>query len=157
MVHQLSEEISEASFANQISEILIVDHGNQSILDTMTNKKKVRIIRQPNTGAAGGFGRLMFESLHSQGDGTFLFDEDIDVEMFVIKRMLAFAAVSKNLTVIGTQTLNLFKRDHYWMEYEVIDVRRGAAKALPFSLNRQNVQIPQRYFERINSIPWTCA
>jgi hypothetical protein len=43
------------------------------------------------------------------------------------------------------------------MEYEVIDVRRGAAKALPFSLNRQNVQIPQRYFERINSIPWTCA
>jgi GT2 family glycosyltransferase len=157
MVEKLSDEISEASFANQISEILVVDHGNQSILDALTDKKKVRIIRQPNTGAAGGFARLMYESLHSQGGGTFLFDEDIDVEMFVIKRMLAFAAVSRNRTVIGTQTLNFFKRDHYWMEYEVIDVGRGVAKALPFSLNRQNVQIPQKHFQDINSIPWTCA
>lgn len=157
MVSLLCEKIAQASFANQVSEILIVDHGKQSVLNDLLNIKNLRIIRQPNTGAAGGFGRLMYESRLNQGDGTFLFDEDIDVEMFVLERVLAFAAVSGNSTVIGTQTLNLFKRDQYWMEYEKIDIGRGQARPLPNSMNRQSTQIPQSYFEEINSIPWTCA
>jgi galactofuranosylgalactofuranosylrhamnosyl-N-acetylglucosaminyl-diphospho-decaprenol beta-1,5/1,6-galactofuranosyltransferase len=101
-----------------IDEIIVVDQGNQKVVDTQKYAEakailgdRLRIIDQPNLGGSGGFSRSMFETVQrGASDYILLLDDDVVCELEGIKRAVAFGDLAKQPTIVGGHMFSLYDR-----------------------------------------------
>lgn len=85
---------------------------------------RLRYVRQPNLGGAGGFTRGLFEA--TAGDpaddhDVLLLDDDIVLDPEIVVRLTAFAASTPHPTIVGGQMLNLLHPAHLHIGAEYAD------------------------------------
>ncbi len=85
---------------------------------------RLRYVRQPNLGGAGGFTRGLFDA--TAGDpatdhDVLLMDDDVLLEPEILVRLTAFAASTTHPTIVGGQMLNLLHPGHLHISAERAD------------------------------------
>ncbi len=88
---------------------------------------RLRYLRQPNLGGAGGFTRGLFES--TAGDpaddcDALLMDDDVLLEPEILVRLTAFAAHTTRPTIVGGQMLNLLHPGYLHISAEFAEPER---------------------------------
>jgi galactofuranosylgalactofuranosylrhamnosyl-N-acetylglucosaminyl-diphospho-decaprenol beta-1,5/1,6-galactofuranosyltransferase len=74
---------------------------------------RLRYLRQPNLGGAGGFGRGMYEVTEAGSDANvLLMDDDVLCEPEIAIRLTAFANRTTEPTIVGGQMLRLLHPTH---------------------------------------------
>jgi galactofuranosylgalactofuranosylrhamnosyl-N-acetylglucosaminyl-diphospho-decaprenol beta-1,5/1,6-galactofuranosyltransferase len=86
--------------------------------------ERLRYVRQPNLGGAGGFTRGLFDA--TAGDpaehaDVLLMDDDVLLEPEILIRLTAFAASTTHPTIVGGQMLNLLHPAHLHISAEYAD------------------------------------
>ncbi|GEL16480.1 glycosyltransferase [Pseudonocardia asaccharolytica] len=84
---------------------------------------RLRYIRQPNLGGAGGFTRGLFEVAGAgdeRADVVFM-DDDVLLEPEILIRLTAFANRTTHPTIVGGQMLNLLHPGHLHISAEYAD------------------------------------
>jgi galactofuranosylgalactofuranosylrhamnosyl-N-acetylglucosaminyl-diphospho-decaprenol beta-1,5/1,6-galactofuranosyltransferase len=95
--------------------IYVVDQGTDTVESrsgfgdlTASLGGRLRYLRQPNLGGAGGFGRGMYEVTESGADvNILLMDDDVLCEPEIAIRLTAFANRTTEPTIVGGQMLRL--------------------------------------------------
>jgi galactofuranosylgalactofuranosylrhamnosyl-N-acetylglucosaminyl-diphospho-decaprenol beta-1,5/1,6-galactofuranosyltransferase len=97
--------------------VYVVDQGSDTVESrpTFLDVEKaldgrLRYIRQPNLGGAGGFGRGMYEVTevsHADHANVLLMDDDVLVDPEIAIRLTAFANRTTEPTIVGGQMLRL--------------------------------------------------
>ncbi|WP_300013439.1 glycosyltransferase [Pseudonocardia sp.] len=85
---------------------------------------RLRYVRQPNLGGAGGFTRGIFDATAGAPDGhsdVLLMDDDVLLEPEILVRLTAFAACTRHPTIVGGQMLNLLHPTHLHISAEYAD------------------------------------
>lgn len=85
---------------------------------------RLRYVRQPNLGGAGGFTRGLFDATAGAPDGhsdVLLMDDDVLLEPEILVRLTAFAAATTHPTIVGGQMLNLLHPAHLHISAEYAD------------------------------------
>jgi len=86
--------------------------------------ERLRYLRQPNLGGAGGFSRGLFEATAGEPDthsDVLLMDDDVLLEPEILIRLTAFAASTTHPTIVGGQMLNLLHPTHLHISAEYAD------------------------------------
>lgn len=86
--------------------------------------RRLRYVRQPNLGGAGGFTRGLYDA--TAGDpaddhDVLLLDDDILLDPEIVVRLTAFAASTPRPTIVGGQMLNLLHPAHLHIGAEYAD------------------------------------
>ena len=111
---------SETRVLGSVDGVYVVDQGTDAVEDNPLFQQvvprfggKLRYIRQPNLGGAGGFTRGLYEvsAINSHTD-VILMDDDILCEPETLLRLTAFANVTIDPTLVGAQMLYLFNPDY---------------------------------------------
>ncbi|MRH86101.1 glycosyltransferase [Nocardia sp. SYP-A9097] len=121
---------SDATVLNAIDAVYVVDQGTDLVQDqpvfAETAPKlgdKLRYIRQPNLGGAGGFTRGLYEvSGANEHADVILMDDDILCEPETVLRLNAFANMTVEPTLVGAQMLFLFNPDYLNVGAEETDL-----------------------------------
>lgn len=82
---------------------------------------RLRYVRQPNLGGAGGFTRGLFDATAGEPDqhhDVLLMDDDVLLEPEILIRLTAFAASTSHPTIVGGQMLNLLHPAHLHISAE---------------------------------------
>lgn len=124
---------------------------------------RLHYLRQPNLGGAGGFSRGMFEATAPGAAGpvdVLLMDDDVRVEPETVLRLFAFAAVTREPTLVGAQMLYLFNPDYLLVSAErtQLDQLKGGLDADEFALRDQSV-VEDKQERRIDAeynAWWSC-
>lgn len=113
--------------------VYVVDQGNDTLesrsgFDAIRRAfgSKLRYIRQPNLGGAGGFSRGLYESteLSDTDHGhILLMDDDILLEPDIVVRLTGFANCTVAPTIVGGQMLYLLHPDQLHVGAEATDLR----------------------------------
>ncbi|WP_068274459.1 glycosyltransferase [Aldersonia kunmingensis] len=111
---------SDEEVLHGIDGVYVVDQGTDAVGDrelfTQTAAKlgdKLRYLRQPNLGGAGGFTRGMAEiSAANEHCDVILMDDDILCEPETVLRLSAFANLTSTPTLVGAQMLFLLNPDY---------------------------------------------
>ena len=85
---------------------------------------RLRYVRQPNLGGAGGFTRGIFDATAGAPDGhsdVLLMDDDVLLEPEILVRLTAFAASARQPMIVGGQMLNLLHPTHLHISAEYAD------------------------------------
>jgi galactofuranosylgalactofuranosylrhamnosyl-N-acetylglucosaminyl-diphospho-decaprenol beta-1,5/1,6-galactofuranosyltransferase len=85
---------------------------------------RLRYVRQPNLGGAGGFTRGMFDATAGAPDGhadVLLMDDDVLLEPEILVRLTGFAACTRHPMIVGGQMLNLLHPTHLHISAEYAD------------------------------------
>lgn len=125
--------------------------------------ERLHYLRQPNLGGAGGFSRGMFEATAPGTPGpvdVLLMDDDVRVEPETVLRLFAFAAVTREPTLVGAQMLYLFNPDYLLVSAErtQLDQLKGGVDADEFALRDESV-VEHRQERRIDAeynAWWSC-
>ncbi|MHA6619272.1 glycosyltransferase [Pseudonocardia sp. DLS-67] len=86
--------------------------------------ERLRYVRQPNLGGAGGFARGMLHSTEGTPDqhaDVLLMDDDVLLEPEILVRLTAFAASTRHPMIVGGQMLNLLHPGHLHISAEYAD------------------------------------
>lgn len=86
--------------------------------------ERLRYVRQPNLGGAGGFTRGLFDATAGDPENhsdVLLMDDDVLLEPEIIVRLTAFAANTREPTIVGGQMLNLLHPAHLHISAEYAD------------------------------------
>jgi len=86
--------------------------------------ERLRYVRQPNLGGAGGFTRGLFDATTGPVDehaDVLLMDDDVLLEPEILIRLTAFAACTTHPTIVGGQMLNLLHPGHLHISAEYAD------------------------------------
>ncbi|UVS76466.1 glycosyltransferase [Actinokineospora sp. UTMC 2448] len=114
-VNTLGALASDPGALDLIEHVYVVDQGT----DTVESRAqfpdvekaldgRLRYLRQPNLGGAGGFGRGMYEITEAgRPANVFLMDDDILCEPEIVVRLTAFANSAAKPTIVGGQMLRL--------------------------------------------------
>jgi galactofuranosylgalactofuranosylrhamnosyl-N-acetylglucosaminyl-diphospho-decaprenol beta-1,5/1,6-galactofuranosyltransferase len=123
--------------------------------------RRLRYLRQPNLGGAGGFTRGLFEA--TSGDpaddrDVLLMDDDVLLEPEILVRLTAFAATTTHPALVGGQMLNLLHPAHLhisaeYAEPELLRVGRPVPGALreAYLLGRDERELPIVQDQRIDT------
>jgi galactofuranosylgalactofuranosylrhamnosyl-N-acetylglucosaminyl-diphospho-decaprenol beta-1,5/1,6-galactofuranosyltransferase len=82
---------------------------------------KLRYVRQPNLGGAGGFTRGLFDATageRSTHSDVLLMDDDVLLEPEILVRLTGFAAATAQPMIVGGQMLNLLHPAHLHISAE---------------------------------------
>ncbi|WP_330184001.1 glycosyltransferase [Nocardia sp. NBC_01503] len=123
---------SDPTVLSAIDAVYVVDQGTDLVRDqpvfAQTAPKlgdKLRYIRQPNLGGAGGFTRGLYEvSGANEHADVILMDDDILCEPETVLRLNAFANMTVEPTLVGAQMLFLFNPDYLNVGAEETDLAR---------------------------------
>ncbi|QLY31213.1 glycosyltransferase [Nocardia huaxiensis] len=123
---------SDPTVLGLIDAVYVVDQGTDLVQDrplfTETAPKfgdKLRYIRQPNLGGAGGFTRGLYEvSAANEHADVILMDDDILCEPETVLRLNAFANLTVEPTLVGAQMLFLFNPDYLNVGAEETDLAK---------------------------------
>lgn len=91
---------------------------------------RLRYLRQPNLGGAGGFTRGLYDATAGEpadDHDVLLMDDDVLLEPEIVVRLTAFAASALHPTIVGGQMLNLLHPAHLHVAAEYADPERLAA------------------------------
>ena len=86
--------------------------------------RRLRYVRQPNLGGAGGFTRGLFDATAGAPEehrDVLLMDDDVLLEPEIMIRLTAFAASTRHPTIVGGQMLNLLHPGHLHISAERAD------------------------------------
>ena len=86
--------------------------------------ERLRYVRQPNLGGAGGFTRGLFDATKgdpSEHSDVLLMDDDVLLEPEILVRLTAFAASTRRPAIVGGQMLNLLHPAHLHISAEYAD------------------------------------
>ncbi len=86
--------------------------------------ERLRYVRQPNLGGAGGFTRGLFDATAGapeEHSDVLLMDDDVLLEPEILVRLTAFAASTRHPTIVGGQMLNLLHPGHLHISAEYAD------------------------------------
>ncbi|WP_227978865.1 glycosyltransferase [Nocardia spumae] len=116
---------SDPEVLGAIDAVYVVDQGTDAVADRELFQQtrpqfgdKLRYIRQPNLGGAGGFTRGLYEvSAEGSFEGSehadvILMDDDILCEPETVLRLNAFANLTVEPTLVGAQMLFLLNPDY---------------------------------------------
>jgi galactofuranosylgalactofuranosylrhamnosyl-N-acetylglucosaminyl-diphospho-decaprenol beta-1,5/1,6-galactofuranosyltransferase len=111
--------------------VQVVDQGSDPIesRDRFTEVSaalgtRLRYVRQPNLGGAGGFTRGLYDATSGAPDehaDVLLMDDDVLLEPEILVRLTAFAASTRQPTIVGGQMLNLLHPGHLHISAEYAD------------------------------------
>ena len=122
---------------------------------------RLRYVRQPNLGGAGGFTRGLFDA--TAGDpaddhDVLLMDDDVLLEPEILVRLTAFATCTTHPTIVGGQMLNLLHPAHLhisaeYAEPETLRVGRAVPGALKeaYLLGHDDRDLPTVQDQRIDT------
>ena len=85
---------------------------------------RLRYLRQPNLGGAGGFTRGIFDATAGEADqqsDVLLMDDDVLLDPEILIRLTGFAANTAHPMIIGGQMLNLLHPGHLHISAEYAD------------------------------------
>lgn len=111
---------SDPTVLNTIDAVYVVDQGTDLVENQPRYQEtrpalgeKLRYIRQPNLGGAGGFTRGLYEvSAANEHADVILMDDDILCEPETVLRLQAFANLTVEPTLVGAQMLFLLNPDY---------------------------------------------
>ena len=115
-----------------VGRVHVVDQGSDPLetrprfaATAATVGSKLRYLRQPNLGGAGGFTRGLFDA--TAGDpadhaDVLFMDDDVLLEPEILIRLTAFAACTTHPTIVGGQMLNLLHPGHLHISAEYADI-----------------------------------
>ncbi|GAA5127008.1 glycosyltransferase [Pseudonocardia adelaidensis] len=86
--------------------------------------ERLRYVRQPNLGGAGGFARGMLHSTEGAPDrhaDVLLMDDDVLLEPELLIRLTSFSAATRHPMIVGAQMLNLLHPGHLHISAEYAD------------------------------------
>lgn len=116
-VATLTALAADPAMLTVVDSIVVVDQGDRLIADEPGFEalleglgERLRVVRQPNLGGAGGFTRGMLETRERFGDrpgDVLLMDDDIRLDPETVLRMTSFASLTVRPTLVGGQMLNL--------------------------------------------------
>lgn len=158
---------SDPTVVDTIDAVYVVDQGTDLVQDrdlyAETAAKlgnKLRYLRQPNLGGAGGFTRGLYEvSAVNEHADVILMDDDILCEPETVLRLNAFANMTVEPTLVGAQMLFLLNPDYLNVGAEEVHLDRLAhgqkvAKAL-----RNTSMLKKQQERRVDAgynAWWTC-
>jgi galactofuranosylgalactofuranosylrhamnosyl-N-acetylglucosaminyl-diphospho-decaprenol beta-1,5/1,6-galactofuranosyltransferase len=117
-----------------VASVVVVDQGSDPLesrprFDAVGERlgERLRYLRQPNLGGAGGFTRGLFEA--TAGDpaddrDVLLMDDDVLLEPEILVRLTAFATAVTHPTLVGGQMLNLLHPAHLHISAEYAEPER---------------------------------
>ncbi|MEU4316045.1 glycosyltransferase [Nocardia sp. NPDC024068] len=111
---------ADQAVLSAIDAVYVVDQGTDLVADRPLFQQiqpgladKLRYIRQPNLGGAGGFTRGLYEvSAANEHADVILMDDDILCEPETVLRLQAFANLTVEPTLVGAQMLFLLNPDY---------------------------------------------
>lgn len=118
--HTVAALASDPTVLSAIDAVYVVDQGTDLVSDRPLYQStrpvfgdKLRYIRQPNLGGAGGFTRGLYEvsAVNAHAD-VILMDDDILCEPETVLRLNAFANLTTQPTLVGAQMLFLLNPDY---------------------------------------------
>ncbi|MGW0250787.1 glycosyltransferase [Nocardia goodfellowii] len=158
---------SDAPVLAAIDAVYVVDQGTDLVQDRPRFQEtlpifgdKLRYIRQPNLGGAGGFTRGLYEvSAVNEHADVILMDDDILCEPETVLRLNAFANMTVEPTLVGAQMLFLLNPDYLNVGAEEVhlhELKHGqkVAKAL-----RNTSMLKKNQERRVDAgynAWWTC-
>ena len=118
--HTIAALASDSRVLDGIDAIYVVDQGTDLVADQQLFADtvgglgdKLRYLRQPNLGGAGGFSRGMHEVAQANEHcDVILMDDDILCEPETVLRLSAFANLTASPTLVGAQMLFLLNPDY---------------------------------------------
>ncbi|MGN2634818.1 glycosyltransferase [Nocardia takedensis] len=158
---------SDPTVLAAIDAVYVVDQGTDLVQDRARYREtepafgdKLRYIRQPNLGGAGGFTRGLYEvSAVNEHADVILMDDDILCEPETVLRLNAFANSTVEPTLVGAQMLFLLNPDYLNVGAEEVhlhELKHGqrVAKAL-----RNTSMLKKNQERRVDAgynAWWTC-
>ncbi|MFI2558334.1 glycosyltransferase [Nocardia farcinica] len=150
-----------------IDAVYVVDQGTDLVADRPRFREvepafvdKLRYIRQPNLGGAGGFTRGLYEvSAVNEHADVILMDDDILCEPETVLRLNAFANLTVEPTLVGAQMLFLLNPDYLNVGAEEVhlhELRHG--QKVPKAL-RNTSMLKKNQERRVDAgynAWWTC-
>ncbi|BCK52382.1 glycosyltransferase [Nocardia wallacei] len=165
--HTVAALASDPTVLAAIDAVYVVDQGTDLVEDRPLYQEtkprfgdKLRYLRQPNLGGAGGFTRGLYEvSAADEHADVILMDDDILCEPETVLRLNAFANMTTEPTLVGAQMLFLLNPDYLNVGAEETDLpilRHGqkVAKAL-----RNTSMLKRNQERRVDAgynAWWTC-
>ncbi len=152
-----------------LDEVIVVDQGNDTVQSREDFDKvvslyhgKLRYLRQPNLGGAGGFTRGMFE-ITGKGERehphVFFMDDDVLLEPETVLRMNAFANHATEPTIVGGQMLYLYHPNRLHVSAETTDLPR-LRPGVPVDGAESNIdlteELPHRRVNAGYNAWWSC-
>src|SRR5699024_8557608 len=123
---------------------------------------RLRYIRQPNLGGAGGFTRGMYEATAPDGEhmDVLLMDDDVRAEPETIMRIAALSRHAHTAALVGAQMLYLYNPDYLLASAERADLP-AMAIGLPadgYCLMNESVvdYVQERRIDAEYNGWWTC-
>ena len=112
-----------------VGAVYVIDQGND-LVESRTAfaavrralGPKLRYLRQPNLGGAGGFTRGMYEVMEAGHAGILFMDDDIALEPDTVIRLTAFSGYTTTPTIVGGQMLYLLHPDQLHVGAETADL-----------------------------------
>ncbi|MGV9611843.1 glycosyltransferase [Nocardia xishanensis] len=158
---------SDATVLAAIDAVYVVDQGTDLVQDRQRYQEvqpvfgdKLRYIRQPNLGGAGGFTRGLYEvSAVNEHADVILMDDDILCEPETVLRLNAFANMTVEPTLVGAQMLFLLNPDYLNVGAEEVhlhELRHG--QKVPKAL-RNTSMLKKNQERRVDAgynAWWTC-
>ncbi|WP_067845807.1 glycosyltransferase [Nocardia lijiangensis] len=158
---------SDATVLAAIDAVYVVDQGTDLVQDRPRYQEvqpafgdKLRYIRQPNLGGAGGFTRGLYEvSAVNEHADVILMDDDILCEPETVLRLNAFANMTVEPMLVGAQMLFLLNPDYLNVGAEEVhlhELRHG--QKVPKAL-RNTSMLKKNQERRVDAgynAWWTC-
>ena len=150
-----------------IDAIYVVDQGTDLVADQASFTEtagvlgdKLRYLRQPNLGGAGGFSRGMHEVAQANEHcDVILMDDDILCEPETVLRLSAFANLTASPTLVGAQMLFLLNPDYLNVGAEEVWLHKLMhGQKVPKAL-RNTSMLKKRQERRVDAgynAWWTC-
>ncbi len=114
-----------------VRSVVVVDQGSDPLESrprfaavSSALAARLRYLRQPNLGGAGGFTRGLFEATRGAPDehaDVLFMDDDIVLEPELLVRLTAFATCTTRPMIVGGQMLNLLHPGHLHISAEKAD------------------------------------
>ncbi len=123
--------VGDREALDTVGAVQVVDQGSDTLESRLEFAEvatalggRLRYVRQPNLGGAGGFTRGMFDAtagVPTDDRDVLLLDDDILLEPELLVRLTAFAACTTHPTIVGGQMLNLLHPGHLHISAERAD------------------------------------
>lgn len=159
---------SDERVLSGLGTVYVVDQGTDPVADRELFQQvaplfgdRMRYLRQPNLGGAGGFSRGLFEaSAVGEHDDVILMDDDVLCEPETVLRLSAFANVTTAPALIGAEMLFRFNPNYLLASGERVDLAT-LQRGLPtdkFGVRNHNLlkKLPERRVDAEYNGWWSC-
>ncbi|WP_407692226.1 glycosyltransferase [Pseudonocardia xinjiangensis] len=175
-LNTLQAMASDPDALTSVGTVQVVDQGSDPIESrprfaeiAEALGERLRYVRQPNLGGAGGFTRGLFDATAGEPADhadVLLMDDDVLLDPEILIRLTAFAASTRHPTIVGGQMLNLLHPAHLhisaeYAEPELLQVGMPVPGALKeaYLLGTDERQLPINQERRVDTEYngwWSC-